>query len=78
MLQVVDETDRLLRQAYQDWLPHVVVATAGDGGPHPSQPHGPRVVKILVSATLTQDPAKMERLRLFSPRYISMSASDHR
>ena len=25
-LQVVDETDRLLRQSYQNWLPHVVEA----------------------------------------------------
>ena len=24
--QVVDETDRLLRQSYQNWLPHVVGA----------------------------------------------------
>ena len=33
---VVDETDRLLRQAYQDWLPTVLAATAlgsaGAGG----------------------------------------------
>ena len=27
---VVDETDRLLRQAYQDWLPTVLAATAPD------------------------------------------------
>jgi hypothetical protein len=26
--QVVDETDRLLRQSYQNWLPHVVAAAA--------------------------------------------------
>ena len=25
-VQVVDEADRLLRQAYQDWLPHVLAA----------------------------------------------------
>jgi hypothetical protein len=29
---VVDETDRLLRQAYQDWLPAVTAAIAAGGG----------------------------------------------
>lgn len=29
-LQVVDETDRMLRQAYQDWLPHVLKAVEGE------------------------------------------------
>lgn len=31
-LQVVDETDRLLRQSYQDWLPKVLHAVEGGGG----------------------------------------------
>ncbi len=119
VLQVVDETDRLLRQSYQEWLPlviqHVRSAThvstqwqqtiATDTQPHNhnhSQPdqseaqqsegvvtasegqgtqaaaaqvqggwvqHGmPRCVKLIVSATLTRDPAKLQRLDLYCPR----------
>jgi hypothetical protein len=33
------------------------------------------VVKIIVSATLTRDPAKLQRLRLHQPRFIAMSAT---
>ena len=155
---VVDETDRLLRQSFQEWLPHVnqalaaaggsMAAWAGASGPaalpisqqrcapsaapglrppaapaatpygpllsdtasilpptglagtqpsnvcptHPPPPPAPdhqppaapppcrrrlpgRVVKIIVSATLTRDPAKLQRLRLHQPRFIAMSAT---
>ena len=69
---MIDETDRLLRQAYHDWLPHVVQATSQTG------PGRARVVKVVVSATLTRDPSKIERLQLHNPRYIAMSAADYR
>ncbi|KAL4422577.1 hypothetical protein ABPG75_008774 [Micractinium tetrahymenae] len=108
---VVDETDRLLRQAYQEWLPKVMAAlhgpaaspeTAGSdggGGPAGAAAGSPeaapaaaaaaeaaggsseaqrRVVKFVVSATLTRDPSKIDRLALHCPRYIAMSAVDHR
>jgi ATP-dependent RNA helicase DDX51/DBP6 len=118
---VVDETDRLLRQAYQDWLPTVTAALhgrqhgdcSGGGLVGPAEPspagepaaaaqgqaeppalqqcdlqHQPgsqqqepergwqarRVVKFVVSATLTRDPSKINRLGLHCPRYIAMSA----
>ena len=108
---VVDETDRLLRQAYQDWLPKVMAAlqqpwaaAAAGGGPAapavgggwgardaaglaaPEQQQeqqqqqasgrqpARRVVKFVVSATLTRDPSKIDRLGLHCPRYIAMSA----
>lgn len=96
---VVDETDRLLRQSYQDWLPLVLAAAAG-GGPQAAggarglgatlgapafappprlrtrrgltgsrvAPEG-RLCKLVVSATLSRDPAKMGRLELHSPVY---------
>jgi hypothetical protein len=32
----------------------------------------------VVSATLTRDPSKIERLGLHCPRYVAMSAGDHR
>ena len=75
LLQVVDEADRLLRQAYQDWLPFVVAA----GGAQQAQ-HGCRsgVLKFVASATLTRDPAKIDRLGLHCPRYLALEAADTR
>jgi hypothetical protein len=100
---VVDETDRLLRQAYQGWLAKALAAmhrspsrAAGHGGSGrlPSGggsagaggeggragvaaaaglPEPRRVVKFVVSATLTRDPAKIDRLGLHCPRYIATS-----
>eukprot|EP00798_Chlamydomonas_sp_ICE-L_P014822 gene14822-20875_t len=94
---VVDETDRLLRQSYQEWLPHVLghleaashtqkawatacstySAFGGKGAEMPFS-HMHRVVKLVVSATLTRDPSKLQRLALHCPRYIATSAEDHR
>ncbi|MBA0788728.1 hypothetical protein Gotri_026982, partial [Gossypium trilobum] len=90
---VVDETDRLLREAYQSWLPTVLQLTQSNeeslfplansflsstfgslktirrcgvergfkGKPHP------RLVKMVLSATLTQDPSKLAQLNLHHP-----------
>jgi ATP-dependent RNA helicase DDX51/DBP6 len=128
--QVVDETDRLLRQSYQEWLPLVVAAVSSDGKQQQSQqlqgsglsPHfeqtfltalngqlqtnpswaratqdlgqqqhlsqhtdapfaimsyaalpfeQPRCIKLVVSATLTQDPSKLSRLHLHCPRSVT-------
>lgn len=80
-VQVVDETDRLLRQAYQDWLPFVTAATADacrDGGGLLAGGPRRRVLKIVASATLTRDPSKIERLGLHCPRNIALGATDHR
>ena len=67
-VQVVDEADRLLRQSYHNWLPHVMAAIAA-----PPDIAKPRVVKILVSATLTRNPLSIERLGLHCPRYVVFS-----
>ena len=72
-LQVVDETDRMLRQSYQDWLPYLTASLAAQQRPPPQ-----RVVRVVVSATLTRDPSKVERLGLYCPRYIAMTSQDHR
>jgi len=37
-----------------------------------------RVVKVVASATLTRDPAKIERLALHHPRYLALASADHR
>eukprot|EP00249_Psilotum_nudum_P015704 c25478_g1_i2 orf=676-2382(-) len=108
---VVDETDRLLRQAYQDWLPNVLDAVqlkrhlenkpekfSSDSNMissfislgsirtvrHSGLERGfkgsafPRVMKMVLSATLTRDPAKISQLNLYCPMYISSIKEDQR
>ncbi|KAL7089408.1 hypothetical protein ACP275_13G185800 [Erythranthe tilingii] len=90
---VVDETDRLLRESYQSWLPtvlqsvyytnrnqfpfadNIILPTFGslktirsfgvDRG-FKGKPH-PRLVKMVLSATLTKDPSKIAQLNLHHP-----------
>ncbi|PIM99452.1 DEAD-box ATP-dependent RNA helicase [Handroanthus impetiginosus] len=94
---VVDETDRLLREAYQSWLPTVLkLAYSSNQTPFPCEdgvnlstfgllktirsfgvergfrgtPH-PRLVKMVLSATLTQDPSKLAQLDLHRPLFLT-------
>ncbi|PIN07106.1 DEAD-box ATP-dependent RNA helicase [Handroanthus impetiginosus] len=94
---VVDETDRLLREAYQSWLPTVLkLAYSFNQTPFPCEdgvnlstfgllktirsfgvergfrdrPH-PRLVKMVLSATLTQDPSKLAPLDLHRPLFLT-------
>ncbi|XP_075482629.1 DEAD-box ATP-dependent RNA helicase 1 isoform X1 [Primulina tabacum] len=94
---VVDETDRLLREAYQFWLPTVLkLAYSSNRCPYPlsdtvrlstfgslrtirqfgvergfkGMPH-PRLVKMVLSATLTQDPSKLAQLDLHHPLFLT-------
>ena len=81
---VVDESDRLLRQAYQDWLPKTLQSMKGSH--HPDGNHTkqyplvltPRPIKIVLSATLTRDPAKLGKLELHNPRYITLASTSQR
>ncbi|KAL8460981.1 hypothetical protein ACS0TY_032464 [Phlomoides rotata] len=93
---VVDETDRLLREAYQSWLPTVLQLAYSsnqsqlpfeDGNIYPTfgslktirsfgvergfkgKPY-PRLVKMVLSATLTQDPSKLAQLGLHHPLFL--------
>jgi ATP-dependent RNA helicase DDX51/DBP6 len=81
---VIDETDRLLRQSYQDWLPRVLSSLQSNNNTNTSTSTSigndkkKRVVKFVVSATLTRDPAKIDRLDLHCPRSIAPSADDYR
>ncbi|XP_059623683.1 DEAD-box ATP-dependent RNA helicase 1 isoform X2 [Cornus florida] len=94
---VVDETDRLLREAYQSWLPTVLQLTHSSDEclfPHDntflSSAFGslrtirrfgiergfkgkshPRLVKMVLSATLTQDPSKLAQLELHHPLFLT-------
>lgn len=68
-MQVADETDRLLRQEYHGWLPRLLEALeAGAPQPLAGARASRRVVKLMASATLTQDPAKIAQLHLHAPR----------
>ncbi|KAK6917146.1 DEAD/DEAH box helicase domain, partial [Dillenia turbinata] len=88
---VVDETDRLLREAYQSWLPTVLQLTHcndeslflpsafdslktirrfGVQRGFKGKPY-PRLVKMVLSATLTQDPSKLSQLELHHPLFLT-------
>ncbi|CAH8316785.1 unnamed protein product [Eruca vesicaria subsp. sativa] len=102
---VVDETDRLLRESYQDWLPTVLKLTqASDDGLFPSStipflPSGfgslqtirrqsvergfkgkpyPRLAKMALSATLTQDPSKLIQLDLHHPIFMTTGGTRYK
>lgn len=89
---VVDESDRLLRQSYQDWLPKALASinSSPPGGISrrtrderfwdSAHIHKQKssVLKMALSATLTRDPSKIGRLMLHHPLYITSSAVDHR
>ncbi|KAA8519443.1 hypothetical protein F0562_013682 [Nyssa sinensis] len=98
---VVDETDRLLREAYQSWLPTVLQLTLSSdeslfspastslpstfGSLKTIRRFGvergfkgksyPRLVKMVLSATLTQDPSKLVQLDLHHPLFLTTGQS---
>ncbi|KAJ4703107.1 DEAD-box ATP-dependent RNA helicase [Melia azedarach] len=101
---VVDETDRLLREAYQAWLPTVLDLTRFDNENQfprtntflpfafgslktirrcgvergfKNKPY-PRLVKMVLSATLTQDPNKLAQLDLHHPLFLTTGQSRYK
>lgn len=77
---VVDEADRILRQAYQGWLPQVMSAV----GTRPPRTYiGERSVsrkrlkKILISATLTRDPVRLAGMHLHAPRMLTAASNEN-
>lgn len=85
---VIDESDRLLRQAYQDWLPHTLNSVLAKGQTQQScfkglargfsGTNGHHLMKMVLSATLTRDPAKIAQMKLCFPLLISASVEDKR
>lgn len=101
---VVDETDRLLREAYQSWLPTVLQLTSStnqdlfscESFSGVSMPRSlttirrsgvergfkgrcsPRLMKIILSATLTQDPSKLSQLDLHHPILLTSGMKRYR
>jgi len=78
---VVDEADKMLKTSYFDWMPTVMEqlntserAYRPLGTPRLSQSWSGalhRCVKIIVSATVSQDPGKLSALDLHCPRCIA-------
>ncbi|KAK4761403.1 hypothetical protein SAY87_029287 [Trapa incisa] len=101
---VVDETDRLLREAYQSWLPTVLRMTEANyqsissskpdcfiplfGSLETIRKCGvergfkgrcyPRLVKMVLSATLTRDPSKLAQLNLHHPLFLTAGKRRYR
>ncbi|MCO5553205.1 hypothetical protein L7F22_006726 [Adiantum nelumboides] len=85
---VIDEGDRLLRQAYQDWLPHTLARISAKGQSEQPLLKGLqrgfdganhfRAMKMVLSATLTRDPAKISQIKLCFPLMISSIAEEKR
>ncbi|KAK9127200.1 hypothetical protein Syun_015997 [Stephania yunnanensis] len=101
---VVDETDRLLREAYQSWLPTVLKITSAKENDFFALNHTfggstvgclrtirkcgiergykgksfPRLVKIVLSATLTQDPSKLSQLDLHQPLFLTTGSKRYK
>lgn len=100
---VVDETDRLLRESYQSWLPTVLQTTNSNnegllnsksslysafGSMKTIRRCGiergfkgksyPRLAKMVLSATLTQDPSKLSQLDLHHPLFLSTGRRRYR
>eukprot|EP01121_Diplochlamys_sp_Union-15-3_P016470 TRINITY_DN5600_c0_g1_i6.p1 TRINITY_DN5600_c0_g1~~TRINITY_DN5600_c0_g1_i6.p1 ORF type:complete len:548 (-),score=81.11 TRINITY_DN5600_c0_g1_i6:53-1618(-) len=86
---VIDEADRVIAETYSDWLPRVfesITTTKTStfsqirSTPVPSTPTreistSPKLQKLVVSATITQNPTKLSLLRLENPKYFAASAS---
>ncbi|KAL4186805.1 hypothetical protein AMTRI_Chr09g15790 [Amborella trichopoda] len=102
---VVDETDRLLREAYQSWLPTVLHLSQLNTKRMVACPRSaanyrmpgclttirrmgverdfngkcyPRLVKMILSATLTRDPSKLSQLDLHHPLLMTSGGSRKR
>ncbi|XP_067002527.2 probable ATP-dependent RNA helicase Dbp73D isoform X2 [Anabrus simplex] len=69
---VIDEADRVMESVQNDWLYHVEKSI--NSGSHPFltvaslQTDSPPPQKLLFSATLSQDPEKLQQLSLFQPK----------
>lgn len=82
---VIDEADRLLEQAYQDWLQLVIEATCPKA--RLARPFGEpledinwrkhdQLMKIILSASLTKRPAQLLHLHLNNPVLIQLTMGD--
>lgn len=72
---VIDEADRIMEHVKQDWLSHVENAVFSGGRTAPSSlnvynscKHHMPLQKLLFSATLSQNPEKLQQLNLFQPK----------
>ena len=76
---IVDEADRLLNQNFQDWCDLVmnkIESTESDGDRDIDSVFKLKVIKIVLSATLTTNSEKLTHLRLFKPRLVIVNSDD--
>ncbi|OAX81590.1 hypothetical protein ACJ72_04071 [Emergomyces africanus] len=78
---VIDEADRLLNESFQEWVDVVIPALKRDTADVNGRSgrilkeldwdiHKPQVQKIILSATMTKDVAKLNSLRLQNPKLV--------
>uniref|UniRef100_A0A8D0DVS0 ATP-dependent RNA helicase n=1 Tax=Salvator merianae TaxID=96440 RepID=A0A8D0DVS0_SALMN len=87
---IVDEADRMIDSLHQDWLQQVAEAVEvpgsascrlfrrlAEGSLTAARARCPQLPlqKLLFSATLTRDPEKLQRLRLYQPRLFAAACS---
>lgn len=73
---VVDEADRLLDQSFQEWLPQLLNSLKRSDDDN-TYGWGCEVQKLLFSATLTTNPAKIAPLNLHRPLYLTLASESH-
>ncbi|KAJ4450547.1 hypothetical protein ANN_01974 [Periplaneta americana] len=82
---VIDEADRVLENVQNDWLYHLYSYIEDDSAGCHAPPltvamlesaSSPRPQKLLFSATLTQDPEKLQQLGLFQPKLFTSVVKD--
>jgi ATP-dependent RNA helicase DDX51/DBP6 len=80
---VVDEADRLLDQSFQEWLPQLLNTLKNDKTVQMKEfdsdawnEDAGHVQKLLFSATLTTNPAKISPLNLYRPLYLTVRSNN--
>ena len=74
---VLDEADRLMTQHYHGWLSTLLAAMPKEVkakliGERSQQDHGPPVLKLLFSATISTDPRHLDSMDLYQPIMITL------
>ena len=72
---MIDEADRVMEDVQNDWLTHVERAVYSGSRPKPGPINSANAIKmdlplqkLLFSATLSQNPEKLQQLSLYEPK----------
>ncbi|KIX07850.1 uncharacterized protein Z518_02504 [Rhinocladiella mackenziei CBS 650.93] len=81
----VDEADRLLNESYQEWIEVVIPALESRAATMEMDellrfmkmtPPRRKLIKILLSATMTRDVSKLNEMGLYNPKLVLLGSSD--